>query len=360
MNVRDKYQSDIDQQIIQHDAAQAAVIELLADRQEQLTRAPEKSSSFFARFKKQPNTAVKGLYLWGGVGRGKTYLMDIFFETLAIEQKKRQHFHRFMQMVHEQLKHYRDHQDPLVLVAKEYAKDTRVLCLDEFTVTDITDAMILAKLLDTFFLQGITLITTSNTVPNSLYKDGLQRERFLAAIDLLNTHTEVFHLQSETDYRLRILTHAKTWITPHNPQSQAQMSQYFEKIRTSDCTETPLTIYQRDIKVIKRTQNLAWFEFEALCDGPRSVADYIELSKLYKTLFINNIPVFDELKNDQARRFVELIDECYDRNVSIIATAAMDVREIYQGKRLAAMFERTISRLLEMQSEEYIARAHLA
>ena len=363
-----KYENDINTGKISKDPIQVNALEklqVIADKLSQPIKKPK-----ISLWKKLRNSAevnqkpVLGLYMWGGVGRGKTYLMDLFYDGCTFDKKFRIHFHRFMLMVHDELKTLKGQQDPLKQVAVKLAKQYRLLCLDEFNVTDITDAMILAQLTKHLFNNGVTLVTTSNTVPNNLYKDGLQRESFMPAIDLLNEHTEVFNLDSGIDYRLRTLTKAHTWWVVESSEQKDSADNHFtnlfNELALANLTTAPLVIFQREINVIRRAQGIAWFEFSELCEGPRSVADYIEMSKLFHTIIISNIPIFDALKNDSARRFIEFIDECYDRHVNIIVSAATTHENIYQSTRLKEMFKRTGSRLQEMQSKEYLALEHLA
>ena len=358
-----RYQQDIDNALIETDQAQYNAVNQLDVIFKNLLNSPksEKNSLFKRLFnKKQPLVPVTGLYMWGGVGRGKTYLMDLFYDALPFVEKKRIHFHRFMQSVQEELKHLRDLQNPLEIIAEKSAKDIRILCLDEFQVHDIADAMILAGLFDALFRRGVCLVTTSNTQPNLLYKDGLQRDRFLPAIELLNTHTTVLNVDGGSDYRLRALNQAQTWLSPPDEQSHQRLSDYFEQLSTSARSEQDLMILKRPIAVVCRSEGIAWFNFNAVCDGPRGQADYIELSRIFHSVIISQIPVMNKDQDDKARRFIELIDEFYDRHVNLIASAQAQPNALYQGTRLAAMFERTSSRLLEMQSEDYMALEHKA
>ena len=358
-----RYQQDIDNELIQADQAQYLAVKQLDIIFDDLRvpRESEKKGLFKRIFsKKQPLTPVSGLYMWGGVGRGKTYLMDLFFDALPIIEKKRIHFHRFMQSVQDELKHLRDLQNPLDVIAEKSAKDIRILCLDEFQVHDIADAMILAGLLDALFKRGVCLVTTSNTQPDMLYKDGLQRDRFLPAIALLNAHTTVLNVDGGHDYRLRALNQAQTWLCPPDEQTHQRLDNYFNQLSTSARSEQDLMILKRPIPVVCRSEGIAWFNFNALCDGPRGQADYIELSRIFHSVIISEIPIMSKEHDDKARRFIELIDEFYDRHVNLIASADSKPNSLYQGTRLKAMFERTSSRLLEMQSEDYMALEHKA
>lgn len=305
--------------------------------------------------------APKGVYLWGGVGRGKTFVMDLFYESLPAGGKMRTHFHRFMRRVHEELTRLKGEKNPLDLVADSFAREAQVICFDEFFVADITDAMILANLLQALFDRGVTLVTTSNIEPQDLYKDGLQRDRFTPAIALLLQHMEVVNLDSGTDYRLRALTRVDLFYSPLDGASAAAMQRCFDSL-TADVsevgTEVALEIEQRKIVAKKETDDIVWFDFYALCDGPRSQHDYIVLAREYHTVLISGVPLLDGRNDDQARRFIYLVDEFYDRSVKLIISAARPIEQLYGNGKLQFEFTRTVSRLLEMQSREYLAQPH--
>ncbi len=304
--------------------------------------------------------APRGLYLWGGVGRGKTLLMDLFSATLAGARAcERSHFHHFMRDVHAALGSIKQRENPLDLVAQRLAGRTRVICLDEFFVADIADAMILAGLLRGLFTRGVTLVTTSNVPPQALYKDGLQRQRFLPAIELLQSQLEVLHLDGGVDYRLRQLEQAPTYLDSKDADADASLAQRFAALAGGGAQgSAALSIEGRVVHAIDTAPGLAWFEFNELCDGPRSQHDYIELARLYHTLMIANIPAFDEFNENAARRFIMLIDELYDRGVKIVVSAAAAPALLYRGGRLKFEFERAASRLVEMQTQHYLAGAH--
>jgi cell division protein ZapE len=301
---------------------------------------------------------VKGLYLWGPVGRGKTWLMDIFFETLPIEAKRRTHFHRFLQDLHARRRRQRHARDPLVKIADELATEIRVLCFDEFYVEDVGDAMILGRLFERLFEQGVTLVATSNTQPDELYAGGLQRERFLPTIELIKENTRVVRLDGGEDYRLRALSQARIYHYPLDEDAEPLMQKTFRRLADSPGENGEIEINRRAIPCRGQSKNVAWFDFDILCRGPRSADDYIELARCYHTLLISGVPRMTREDDNAARRFINLVDEAYDRGVKLIVTAQAPPEELYQGKRLLAPFERTQSRLIEMQSRQYLGRQH--
>lgn len=359
LNVREAYESSLERDGHDRDDDQLALVDKLATLAE--TLEAQTSGRRFWPFPSSRHEPIKGLYIWGTVGRGKTFLMDLFFQTLAIEKKRRIHFHRIMLEVHERLAALGDTEDPLDVIAEDIAAETRVLCFDEFFVSDIGDAMILGRLLDGLFLRGVTLVTTSNAHPDDLYKEGLQRSRFLPAIELLKTHTEVFAMGGDTDYRLRLLQQAGTYRSPDDDEARAAVERFFTESATEDLRrDCQLSVNGRDIDAVATAKGIAWFDFESLCDGPRSQNDYIELARWFPTVIVSGVPVFDKLREDQARRFIALVDEFYDRRVKLVITAAAAIDGLYAGEKLQFEFERTTSRLIEMQSTEYLASPHLA
>lgn len=317
------------------------------------------SRGLLDRWRGRPVAAPPGLYLWGGVGRGKTFLIDLFYEGLPIARKHRTHFHRFMRDVHTRLHEHAGERDPLTTIARQAGRQWQVLVLDEFFVTDIGDAMLLGRFAERLFAEGVALVTTSNIAPQHLFQDGLQRERFLPAIAQIQQHCHVLHLQSDHDYRLRALTRSPVYRAPLDAGADAWLATRWEEIVDGRPRGTgPLHIDGRDIPVRGLAEGHAWFDFAALCEGPRAAADYIEIATEFHTVLVGAIPVFDGGNDDPARRFVNLIDELYDRNVNLVCTAATAPVGLYTGHRLAAAFERTTSRLIEMRSAEYLAREH--
>lgn len=328
-----------------------------------LCAEPAAGNGLFGRLKSllgnDPPAVVPGLYLWGTVGRGKTFLMDLFVASLPRGVVLRRHFHRFMGEVHASLRELGERQSPLIEVAAGIAARCRVLCLDEFLVNDIGDAMILANLLDALFERGVSLVTTSNTAPANLYKDGLQRARFLPAIALIEQRCRVVEMASSRDWRLRALTQARVYLTPPGAEAHRALERIFaSQVSGTIQQDGLLHINGRDIPFRKRADNILWFEFAALCEGPRAVADYIALAKAGPAIIIANVPQFTIYSEDAAKRFVQLVDEFYDRRVKLVLSAAAPITELYDGERLRAEFGRTESRLIEMQSEEYLALEH--
>jgi len=466
MDLRALYAQQLTERGFRADPVQAAVVDRLNDLRQRLIVAREADASIMRRWfsalgSKSASEPVRGIYLWGGVGRGKTWMMDLFYQSLPFPERRRRHFHRFMHDVHAELKSLQQREAPLEAVADRIAQDTRVLCFDEFFVSDIADAMILGGLFAALFKRGVTLVATSNVEPRNLYKGGLQRQRFLPTIDLLEQHVDVVAVGGATDYRLRRLTQAGTYLPSDAPDTGKRLRELFDELADHDGDDSPprgsladgdggnsplpvgtadrsggsghprgnapphadtdgrpadsdptlgaagktaaltrtdvaatspiapskppvgsatrrninqsgrpwpsqvpvdpydsIEIEGRRIPVIRERGGVVWFDFMALCSGPRSQEDYIEISRNYQSVIVSDIPVFDSLHEDEARRFIALVDELYDRNVNLIVSAAAPPMDLYRGDRVAFQFERTASRLIEMQSEEYLAREH--
>jgi cell division protein ZapE len=363
LSVREAYRASLLSHGHEEDPAQVDVVRRLDDLRERLL--DRRVGNPFVRLlpwrSRGRETPVKGLYIWGEVGRGKTFLMDLFFDTLPIEDKQRIHFHRMMRDVHERLKALGDIEDPLDRIGADIARDTRLLCFDEFFVSDIGDAMILGRLLDSLFAHGVTLVATSNTHPEDLYSDGLQRERFLPAIRNLLDNTDVVKIGGDADYRLRLLRQAGTYLTPDDEAARMRLDKLFRESASSQIADgVALSVNGRDVQARRCAKGIAWFDFAVLCDGPRSQNDYIEIARWYPTVMISGIPQLDAGHEDQARRLVSLIDEFYDRRVKLIVSAAVPAEQLYTGTRLRFEFDRTVSRLVEMQSTDYLALPHLA
>ena len=360
LNIREAYQHSLEREGHVEDPAQLELVARFEDLQSRIAAQRPRALRALL-FRSAPREHVRGLYIWGGVGRGKTFLMDLFFESLASDRKKRIHFHRMMQDVHARLKLLGSVEDPVDKVAGDIAHETRVLCFDEFFVADIGDAMILGRLLDGLFRRGVTLVATSNSKPEELYRDGLQRQRFLPAIDLINAHCDVVNMDGGVDYRLRLLQKAGTYLCPDDGDAARRLDYFFgESASTRIEEDVDLDVNGRPIRARRCAKGVAWFRFEDICDGPRSQADYIELARWYPSIIVSGVPRFDAIRDDQARRFIALVDEFYDRRVKLILSAEVGLDSLYSGKRLAFEFERTASRLVEMQSNDYLALPHLA
>lgn len=302
----------------------------------------------------------KGIYFWGGVGRGKTYLVDRFFELLPFEKKMRMHFHRFMYRIHQELKNLNGQSDPLLKIADKLANETSVICFDEFFVSDITDAMLLGTLLEALFARGICLVATSNIPPDELYRNGLQRSRFLPAITLICKHCEIVNLDGGVDHRLRTLEQANIYYSPLDAKAKQNLQHYFEALAIEPYFfEQSIEINHRFLPTIRHAQGVVQFDFKNLCEGPTSQSDYIEIARLYHTVLLSNVLVMSNDKDDAARRFIAMVDEFYERHVTLIISAQVPLMSLYTKGRLLFEFTRCCSRLQEMQSQHYLALAHL-
>ena len=368
-----RYDAEVSEGLLSADEEQRDVMRKLDAIGSELGRRSSwkpPSQSVFARWMGKSETTVSGvpgLYLWGGVGRGKTHLCDLFFEALPLEQKTRLHFHRFMQQIHTDLRKLDGVEDPIKNIADDWASRVRLLLLDEIHVNDITDAMLLGGLLTALFERGVTLVTTSNVPPEGLYKDGLQRARFLPAIAQITKHTKVVEMMGVTDYRLRLLQTEPIYCvgefvggTSSKPLKDA-MQAHFERLTVEvvDSREA-IELNGRTLPLLGRSADLVWFSFDTLCNTPRSTEDYIEIASVFGTVMISDIPVMDETNSDAARRFVNLIDEFYDRHVKLVVSAEATADKLYTGKRLAFEFDRAASRLFEMQTTDYLSSGRTA
>jgi cell division protein ZapE len=360
-----RYQEDLQREEFVEDPAQRRAVEKL-DALFQSLRATERAQRetpplvrWWRAWRGGTTEPQRGLYLWGGVGRGKTYLVDTFYDCLPFQRKLRVHFHRFMQRVHAELRALEGEKDPLELIADKLAQEAMVLCFDEFFVSDIADAMILAGLMEALFARGVTLVATSNIVPDELYRDGLQRQRFLPAIELVKRHTEVLNVDGGVDYRLRALEQAELYHYPLDQEANESLQRSFDALAPEPGQQWErLEINGRYLSSRCVADDVVWFEFAELCDGPRSQNDYIELARIYHAVLLGNVPAMGAVSDDQARRFISLIDEFYDRNVKLVMSAEVPLLELYSGGRLEFEFQRTSSRLQEMQSHEYLSRSH--
>ncbi len=352
------------------DVQRDAITRLDAVQRALIARQPEPSANgkgLFGRLsrlmgkeKSEAQTPVRGLYMWGGVGRGKTWVMDLFFQSIPGNRKLRLHFHRFMLRVHEELTQLQGQSDPLLTIADRFKAETDILCFDEFFVSDITDAMLLGTLMEALFARGITLVATSNIPPDDLYRNGLQRARFLPAIEQIKQHCDVMNVDAGIDYRLRTLTSAHLWNAPLNEATHAEMERMFKALAGSARDDAPvLEINHRQMATLGVSEGVLAIDFLTLCGEGRSQHDYIELSRRFHSVLLYDVPVMIYKTEDQARRFLALVDEFYERHVKLVVAAETSLFEIYQGTRLKFEYQRCLSRLQEMQSEEYLRLPHL-
>ena len=359
-----KYQQDLTRDDFSYDEAQENAVKNLQRLYDELILPQNNNKSFGDKLKsflgnKPKKKSIQGLYFWGGVGRGKTYLVDTFYEALPFENKMRVHFHRFMHRVHHELTLLQGQSDPLKIIAKKFADETRIICFDEFFVSDITDAMILGGLFQELFGHGVILVATSNIVPNDLYRNGLQRARFVPAIDLINEHTDVVNVDSGVDYRLRTLEQAEIYHYPLDKEADQNILAYFEQLASEPGKDVgTIEIEGRKINVRLEAEGVLLVDFKALCDGPRSQVDYMEFARCYHSILLSDVKQMGQASDDIARRFIAMVDEFYERRVKLIISAEVAMEELYTTGQLNFEFRRCLSRLQEMQSHDYLAEAH--
>jgi cell division protein ZapE len=298
------------------------------------------------------------IYIHGDVGRGKTFLMDMLFEEINHGKKIRLHFHRFMQNLHESLKNYEGATDPLKKIVKDLSKRYECLCFDEFYVEDIADAMLLGKFMTELFKSDLSFFATSNIAPKNLYEDGLQRKLFLPAIKAIDSACEIYHLNSDVDFRLRALEKSGSYFYPADKNIEIVKKIFIEITQNKKAKEDFININNRKMDILAFSKGILWVNFLQICSSPRSAADYIEISKEFHTVILSDVPIINS--DDEARRFISFIDECYDRRVKLIISAAELPEKLYVKSRLEEKFKRTISRMTEMQSKDYLSQAHLA
>ena len=353
-----RYEQAISTDEFTRDEQQYQAMSYLDELYHQLNSSVEQKKGFFSFLKAKP-VAPKGLYMWGGVGRGKTWMMDMFYDSLTIERKMRQHFHHFMQRVHQELNNLQGQSDPLEKVADIIYAEAVIICFDEFFVSNVSDAMLLGDLFTMLFNRGVTLVATSNIEPSGLYKDGLHRDRFMPAIAEVERHTTVMNIDSGIDYRLRVLQQAELYESPLTKANHHWLANRFASLSNNQkISNEPITINGREIRINARTEDILFCDFRHLCMEPRSASDFIEIAKEFSTVLINAVPALDDNLRDPTRRFIYLVDEFYDRRVKLLVRAEQSILELYQGEKLAFEIERTRSRLLEMQSEDYLRMEH--
>jgi len=341
------------------DAAQIDALERLQRLADELAAFRAARRSTLTRLFSPPDVP-RGVYLWGGVGRGKSFLMDAFFARVAIRRKTRIHFHAFMRNVHEELASLKHEEDPLARVATRLAKRWRLICFDEFHVSDIADAMILGRLLAGLFSAGVVFVMTSNYRPDTLWPNGLQRERFLPAVRLIEQWMDVVEVDAGVDYRLRTLEHVATYHVPVDPTGEAALDHAFDAMRSGPDEEARLDVDGRTLTAKRRSGSIAWFDFAVLCAGPRSQRDYLELARRFAVILVSGVPQMGPATADHARRFTWLVDILYDHCVKLLVTAEVPPDELYTEGPNAQEFPRTVSRLTEMRTHDYMARPHMA
>ena len=354
MNIQENYQS---LQNLIEDPAQSEVIDEFAKLQKNLSPLNQ-NKSFLDFFKKEKK--VKGIYLWGDVGRGKTFIMDMFFSSIKNIKKNRLHYHYLMSEIHEQLKKNKNKKNPIEAIVNSIGQETKILCIDEFFVEDIADAMILGKLLKGLFENRVVLVMTSNSEPKDLYKEGLQRDRFKEAIGLIEDNMSVINIGNGPDHRMRNHINETKYHSIHDKNSHNYFSNLItEKSPLGTEKNALITINNRKIKSILKSKIIIWFDFNTICGTNRSVSDYISIAKQFQNVFISEIPILDSEKENEARRFISLIDEFYERKVKVFITTAVNYKKLYTGKKLTFEFKRTESRLTEMSTEEYQKLRHI-
>ena len=357
MSVKQIYEAELASRGYSADPAQLRAVDALERCALEWTAFKEKRSNAFKKLINRPDIP-RGVYMFGGVGRGKSFLMDCFYNAVPLKRKTRLHFHEFMREVHRELADLQGTVNPLDELAKRMSKRFRLICFDEFHVADITDAMILHRLLSALFDNGVGFVTTSNFKPDDLYPGGLHRDRILPAIALLNDRLEVLNVDNGTDYRQRTLEAVQMYHCPLGPQADQAMEQAFNALAESHDEDPVLHIEAREIRSLRRAGGIVWFDFKTLCGGPRSQNDYLEIASRFHTVLLSNVPHMPVRLASEARRFTWLVDVLYDRRVKLIMSAAVPPEELYTEGPMAHEFPRTVSRLNEMQSREFLALEH--
>jgi cell division protein ZapE len=354
MNVREHYEHALRERGFTADPAQRAAVERLQQAYDEWVAFKAQRSSTLKRLLTRPEVP-RGIYMWGGVGRGKSFLMDAFYLELPVVRKTRLHFHEFMRGVHRQLDDLKGMADPLDEVARRVAKKYRLICFDEFHVSDIADAMILYNLLNALFDNGVSFVMTSNYEPGTLYPDGLHRDRILPAINLLKEKLDVVNVDAGVDYRKRALEQVHAYHTPLGATADQALRMAFAALADTEDEDPRIHIEAREIRALRRAGSVVWFDFATLCGGPRSQNDYLELASLFQTVILSGVPRMSAAMSSEARRFTWLIDVLYDHKVKLIMSAEVEPEQLYTAGALANEFHRTVSRIVEMQSAEYMA-----
>ncbi|MGB3288441.1 MAG: cell division protein ZapE [Burkholderiaceae bacterium] len=353
MNVREYYEHTLQERGYRSDEAQLAAIERLQKYFDDWVEFKQARSSTLRKLFKRPDVP-RGIYMWGGVGRGKSFLMDAFYLTVPVKRKTRVHFHEFIRGVHRELDNVRGQQDPLDEVARRIAKRYRLICFDEFHVSDVADAMILYRLLLKLFEYGTSFVMTSNYEPSTLYPDGLHRDRILPAIKLLQERMDILNVDVGTDYRRRALEQVRMYMTPITPDTNRELQENFDRLSDTAPMKPVLEIENREIKAVALGGSIVWFDFATLCGGPRSQNDYLDLANRFQTVILSDVPRMSPRNASEARRFTWLIDVFYDHKIKLIISAECEAEELYTDGPMSNEFHRTVSRIMEMQSREYL------
>src|SRR5574337_400190 len=356
MGVRELYRQVLSERGFSADATQLRAIDALERCENEWLVYLRRRGNALTRLVRHP-PIPRGVYMWGGVGRGKSFLMDCFFRSVPLKRKTRLHFHEFMREVHRELQELRGTVDPLDTLGSRIARRYRLICFDEFHIADVTDAMILHRLLEAMFANRVSIVTTSNFHPDGLYPNGLHRDRILPAIELLKQHLEVIDVDAGTDYRLRVMEQVEVYNTPLGPRAEAAMQAAFERLADTADESPLLHIEHRQIHARRRAGGVVWFDFAQLCGGPRSQNDYLEIASRFHTVLLSNVPAMSPRLASEARRFTWLVDVLYDRQVKLIVSAEVEPEDLYSEGPLAHEFPRTVSRLREMGGERYLASA---
>lgn len=354
MNVREFYEHALSQRGFTADDAQHAAVERLQRAYDEWVGFKSRRSSSLKRFINRPDVP-RGIYMWGGVGRGKSFLMDSFYLVVPVVRKTRVHFHEFMRGVHRQLDELKGVADPLDEVARKIAKKYRLICFDEFHVSDIADAMILYNLMRALFDHGVSFVITSNYMPDTLYPDGLHRDRMLPTIALLKDRLDILNVDAGTDYRKRALEQVAAYHVPLNAESDRALRHAFGSIAETEDEDPRIRIETREIRALRRAGGVIWFDFATLCGGPRSQNDYLEIASRFHTVILSAVPLMSAGMSSEARRFTWLVDVFYDHNVKLLMSAEVEPEQLYTEGMLVNEFHRTVSRIIEMQSAEYMA-----
>ncbi|CAM3852166.1 cell division protein ZapE [Kerstersia gyiorum] len=355
MNVIEYYEHALAERGYKPDAAQRKAIERLQRYYEDWEVYLKRGGGLFGRLFRRHEPAPRGVYFWGGVGRGKSFLMDAFFETAPVERKGRLHFHEFMRGVHKELESVKGMEDPLDEVARRVADKYQLICFDEFHVSDVADAMILYRLLLKMFEYGVSFIMTSNYEPSTLYPEGLHRDRILPAIELIKERMDIMNVDTGVDYRQRALEQVECYYTPLGPQADAHMEKAFAHFARTPSQEPPvLEVEHRQLTAVRLAEDVVWFDFATLCDGPRSQNDYLALAARFEAVLLSDVPRMTARDASAARRFTWLIDVLYDHKVKLVMSAQCEAEELYVDGPMANEFHRTVSRIVEMQSREYL------